>query len=241
MGFLDRFKNNSDEDEDEDEDDEIDDDEEDDEQDDEQDDEEDDDEDEESGGGFLGKFMGGGKGIFGKVLKKGGSDNDDEDEDDDEDDEDDDEDAVALPASAPPLATGQESGEAVAGSKVTPAAASPEVPDGAAPSPDAATAPGNGAGEAPAPATVGTLAETTPEASSNVPAPVEEPPQIDLGSKEETSGADEFDLNDLFGEKQEVDPRLKNLAEAQENTPAAVLAEELNSLLKDLEQMMPNP
>ena len=75
-----------------------------------------------------------------------------------------------------------------------------------------------------------------PEEPPQEPPP--EPPQIDLNSKEKTGGADEFDLNDLFEEKQEVDPRLKSLAEAQENTPAAVLAEELTGFLRELEQMM---
>lgn len=85
---------------------------------------------------------------------------------------------------------------------------------------------------------MGALAEETPEAASGALGSVEEPPQIDLFSEEETSGADEFDLNNLFGEKQEVDPRLRSLAEAQENTPAEVLAEELTGLLKELEAMM---
>ena len=229
MGFLDRFKNNRDEEDDEEFDDDDDDDEEDDEEDDDEDEEEGDD-DEGSGGGFLGKFMGGkggNKGIFGKVLKKGGSDDDDEDDEDDEEDEDD-EDAVALPASAPPVATGRESSEATSGSTVMPVAASAEGLGGAASSSDGA----------PAPAGVGILAEETLEAAPDAPAPVEEPPQIDLDSKEETSKADEFDLNDLFGEKQEVDPRLKSLADSQENTPAADLAEELTSFLRELEEMM---
>ena len=42
----------------------------------------------------------------------------------------------------------------------------------------------------------------------------------------------------MFGEQQEVDLRLKGLAEAQEDTPAEVLAEELTGLLKELEEMM---
>jgi len=226
MGFLDRFKNNREEEDDEEFDDDDDDDEEDDEDDDDgEEDEEEGDDDEGSGGGFLGKFMGGkggNKGIFGKVLKKGGSDDDDEDEDED------DEDAVALPASAPPVATGRESSEATSGSTVMPVAASAEGLGGAVSLSDGA----------PAPAGVGILAEETPEAAPDAPAPVEEPPQIDLDLKEETSKADEFDLNDLFGEKQEVDPRLKSLADSQENTPAADLAEELTSFLRELEEMM---
>ena len=231
MGFLDRFKNNREEEDDEefdDDDDEEDDEEDDDEDDDDgEEDEEEGDDDEGSGGGFLGKFMGGkggNKGIFGKVLKKGGSDEDDEDEEDDEDDED----AVALPASAPPVATGRESSEATSGSTVMPVAAGAEGLGGAASSSDGA----------PAPAGVGALAAESPVAAPDAPAPVEEPPQIDLDSIKETSKADEFDLNDLFGEKQEVDPRLKSLADSQENTPAADLAEELTSFLRELEEMM---
>ncbi len=79
----------------------------------------------------------------------------------------------------------------------------------------------------------------TPAAAADAPAPAQEPPQIDLDPNKATGGADEFDLNDLFGEKQEVDPRLRSLAEAQDNTPAEVLAEELIGLLKELEERMP--
>ncbi len=47
-----------------------------------------------------------------------------------------------------------------------------------------------------------------------------------------------IDLNDLFGEKIEVDPLLKSLAEAQDDTPAEELAEGLTDLLHELEDMM---
>ena len=238
MGFLDRFKNNRDDEDDED-DEEFDDDDDDEDDEDEDEDDEDEDDEEESGGGFLGRFMGGkggSKGIFGKILKKGGSDDDEEEWDEDEDE--DDQDAVALPASGPPVATGQESAGVTAGTTAAPAAAIAEGTGGAAPSSGAAPPPTQAAGEEPAPEEVGALAEETPEAASNALAPVEEPPLIDIDSKEQISGSDEVDLNDLFGEQQEVDLRLKGLAEAQEDTPAEVLAEELTGLLKELEEMM---
>ena len=238
MGFLDRFKNNQDE-EDEEEFDEDEDEDEDEDDDDDEDDYDEEDDEEESGGGFLGRFMGGksgNKGIFGKILKKGGSDDDEEEEDEDEDE--DDQDNLALPASAPPVATGQESVGVTAGTTAAPAAAIAEGTGGAAPSSGAAPPPAQAAGEALAPAEVGALAEETPEAASDALTPVEEPPLIDVDSKEQISGSDEVDINDLFGEQQEVDFRLKGLAEAQEDTPAEVLAEELTGLLKELEEMM---
>ena len=107
---------------------------------------------------------------------------------------------------------------------------------GGAPAPDAAPAAG---GAPPAQAELGAVAEATPAATPGASEPAEETPQIDPGSQEKTGGADEFNLHDLFEDKQEVDPRLKNLAESQDNTPAVVLAEELTSLLRDLERMMP--
>ena len=233
MGFLDRFKNNQDEEDDED-DEEFDDDEEDDEDEDEDDEDYEDDE-EGSGGSFLGRFMGS-KGIFGKILKKGGSDDDEEEEDEDEDE--DDQDNLVLPASAPPVATGQGSVGVTAGTTAAPAAAIAGGTGGAAPSSGAAPPPAQAAGEDPAPEEVGALAEETPETASDALAPVEDPPLIDVDSKEQISGSGEVDLNDLFGEQQEVDHRLKSLAEAQEDTPAEVLAEELTGLLKELEEMM---
>ena len=78
------------------------------------------------------------------------------------------------------------------------------------------------------------MAEETPEAASDAPAPVEEPPLIEVESNEESSGSDDIDLNDLFGDEQEVDLRLKGLAEAQEDTPVAVFTESTGEPVVDI-------
>ena len=218
MGLLDIFKKNS----------QLDDEDEDDDQEDEED---DDDEEAESGSGLFGVM----RGLKGKLLGRG--DDDDDDEDDDEDDYD-----YGRPAPPPPVQT----------------VSNPLPPVQPTPAPAGAAV-----AQLDLTAVLGVTAledRASPDSAEDVPvgdkdvtgltgdAPIAESDggleKIGLPSNGTPAEADDelktgVNLGNIFEKRVEVNQKLRNLALSQDDTPAEVLAAELNSFLRELEELTP--